>query len=731
MNNTGVNLTTDDSGLFEFQAADGFRVTFEYAGNDTVTSSDASIVVSVVPVPKDVSVIKIVSVDDKGLITGSLSVLGNPIVNATVVATMNNTGVNLTTDDSGLFEFQAADGFRVTFEFAGNDTVTSSDASISVSVVPVSKDVSVIKIISVDSKGLITGSLSVLDKPIANAIVVATMNNTKDNLITDNAGLFQFQAADGYRVAFEYAGNETTTSSDTSIMVNIVTLPKNPSVIKIISVDGKGLITGSLSVLGNPIANAIVVATMNGNESSLVTDNAGLFQFKAINGLEAVFKYAGDYNTTSSDASFTVNIEPETNITVIVDGKEYNGELVNGTVAVETGVPEPVTNITVIVDGKEYNGELVNGTVAVETGVPEPVTNVTVIVDGKEYSGELVNGTVAVETGVPEPVTNVTVIVDGKEYSGELVNGTVAVETGVPEPVTNVTVIVDGKEYSGELVNGTVAVEIGVPEPVTNVTVIVDGKEYSGELVNGSVAVETGVPEPVTNITVVVDGVNYPAEVVNGSVVIKTNATKPVYNSVVTVINAEDYTTSAIDFDAGERGNFFKIQLVDEKGNILANKPVKIGFNGKVYDKVTNGTGWAELQINLKKAGTYTFAVAFLGDENYTASFVVQKIIVNKKTTSISASAKTYKTTKDNKYKYTVTLKTDKGSSIDGKAYLKTGKKVTLKVNGKTYTAKTDANGKATFNLKITKKGKYSATVKFAGDDTYKAASKTTKIVIK
>lgn len=173
-----------------------------------------------------------------------------------------------------------------------------------------------------------------------------------------------------------------------------------------------------------------------------------------------------------------------------------------------------------------------------------------------------------------------------------------------------------------------------------------------------------------------------------------------------TVILAEDFTQYACDYYEGERGGNFTFQLVDEKGNSVANKTIYIGYNGVTLNRTTDANGYAAVQINLLNEGLYTFVIVFLDDDGYHASMAVHKVTIKKKTTSISASAKTFKATAKTK-KYTVTLKTIKGASIGGKTYLKAGKKVTLKINGKTYTAKINSKGKATFNLKITKKGKF------------------------
>ena len=74
--------------------------------------------------------------------------------------------------------------------------------------------------------------------------------------------------------------------------------------------------------------------------------------------------------------------------------------------------------------------------------------------------------------------------------------------------------------------------------------------------------------------------------------------------------------------------------------------------------------------------------------------------------------------------KYAITLKS-------GKKPVK-NVKVTLKVKGKTYNAKTNAKGKAVFKIKkLSKKGKFKATIKFKGNAYYKAVSKKVKITIK
>ena len=191
-----------------------------------------------------------------------------------------------------------------------------------------------------------------------------------------------------------------------------------------------------------------------------------------------------------------------------------------------------------------------------------------------------------------------------------------------------------------------------------------------------------------------------------------------------TFIEYENMTTTAVDVDTdGRVGKYFYITLRDVEGNALAGKPIQIGFNGVVYDRVTDENGSAKLQINLKNAGTYTFAVSFLSDDKYNGSFVVAKIVVSKQKGSLTVPNKSYSASASSK-KLTATFKSASGKVVSGK-------KITFTVNGKSYSATTDSNGVATVKVSLNAKGTYSFTAKFAGNNMYAAISKTAKLTIK
>ncbi len=213
-----------------------------------------------------------------------------------------------------------------------------------------------------------------------------------------------------------------------------------------------------------------------------------------------------------------------------------------------------------------------------------------------------------------------------------------------------------------------------------------------------------------------------------------TDNSTPTGNNIPTKKNTyieveTDFTRAAIDYNAGERGAYFYAVLKDGNGNPLAGKNVQIAVNGPIYTVKTDSQGRAGLMVNLASANTYTYALAFSGDDEYNAApLACSKLVVTKKPITITAKDQTFKATAKTKT-VTATLSTAK-NLFDKKIYLQAGKKVTLKVGGKTYTGTTNNAGKVTFNVQITKKGTYSATISFDSDRTYNSATKTMKIKI-
>ena len=191
-----------------------------------------------------------------------------------------------------------------------------------------------------------------------------------------------------------------------------------------------------------------------------------------------------------------------------------------------------------------------------------------------------------------------------------------------------------------------------------------------------------------------------------------------------TKIIFSNMSTTAVDPKNDERtGEWFYFQLVEsDTGKPIANTPMQIGFNGKVYtyedDNIsTNESGWARLQINLGYKGDYTFAICFLGDDNYNASFDIAKIKVSAQKPTLTVPNKSYKASAKTKT-LTATFKNEHGNYIAGQS-------IKFTVNGKKYYAKTNDKGVATVKVSLTKKGTYKVTASYSGTSTYDAVNKT------
>ena len=171
------------------------------------------------------------------------------------------------------------------------------------------------------------------------------------------------------------------------------------------------------------------------------------------------------------------------------------------------------------------------------------------------------------------------------------------------------------------------------------------------------------------------------------------------------------------------------ITIKDSKNRPLSGFDITVDLNGaETY--TTDENGQVKIATGSLVPNTYNVKISFAGNDYYLGSDATAKVTVKKATPKITASAKTF-TFEDKTKKYTVTLKDNNGNALKNT-------KVTLKVNGKTYTATTNSKGVATFKLsditkgkKLTKKATYNAVISFAGDKYYNKVTKNVKLSVK
>ena len=172
----------------------------------------------------------------------------------------------------------------------------------------------------------------------------------------------------------------------------------------------------------------------------------------------------------------------------------------------------------------------------------------------------------------------------------------------------------------------------------------------------------------------------------------------------------------AIEYRWGAKGNIvnstFK-QNIDQKGDAV------------YYDDICNITITGSHFINntkLVNKHDEPIISNSTSNNNVDNSKSTTTTVTTKKATKITAKKKTFKAKTKTK-KYTITLKAGKNAVKKVRVY--------LKIKGKTYKATTNNKGKATFKIKLKKKGTFNTKITFNGNKSYKASSKTIKIKIK
>ena len=152
-----------------------------------------------------------------------------------------------------------------------------------------------------------------------------------------------------------------------------------------------------------------------------------------------------------------------------------------------------------------------------------------------------------------------------------------------------------------------------------------------------------------------------------------------------------------VNVDYSYSSNYRLRIYADNANPVGAGEGVIFKINGKTHEVITDSQGYAVYKISGLLPKTYTITAEYKGIT--VSNKVVVKQILKSGNVKVKKSSKIKK--------FTASLKTSAGKAIKNK-------KITFKIKGKTYTAKTNSKGVATIKIdKNLKVGKYTVTVKY------------------
>ena len=524
--------------------------------------------------------------------------------------------------------------------------------------------------------------------------------------------------AGSHVVVVKYVGDDKYTGVEVAENVNVA---KAQPVLGVVIADvdyGNGFVIEATltGVNGAPLSGNVIV-TVNGKEYTVkVTDGkgiatgdklaAGTYAFAAV--------WAGDdnYNIVTENGDFKVN---KIDSTVAVNADDIK---VGENVTVTVNVPTDATgDVTVSVDGKEYNVAIENGK-AVKTiaGLKADDYTVTVKYSGDNNYNANQNTTEFTVSKISDYNMNITV----PEFK-EGVNSTINVV--LPKDATGtVTVEIGGKNYTANVTDGVANVIIpGLGVGDYNITTTYSGDaKYDLMTKKGNITVIPNVDvnldvddvvmvyhdgtrlvakltdyqgKPIVNATIYfnINCVNYARTTdANGTASIALNLESGAYPVIVAYNGSASYSKISKNITVTinpsiiaddlvkmyKNDTKFSAKFLGNDGKVLANTTVKFNINGVLYTRTTNNDGVGSLAINLRPGEYVLTAYNPVTGEQQGFNITVKSLIVTQDLTKYYMNASSFQAT-----------------IYDKNGSLAVGKNVTFNINGVFYTRTADENG--------------------------------------
>ena len=582
----------------------------------------------------------------------------------------------------------------------------------------------------------------------ATGLITLTLNGIDYILpIYNGEAKFYFQdlAYGTYDVSASYSGDNHYVAAVDSTVFKVDKVSANLNIhVEDITFGENGLV---VITLPSDIDGSIVTVNVNGKVYPVDIENGfGKLPLRELDAgdytISAAFAGNDKYLPGVSNALLTVS-KADPALNVLISDVGYDG-VFNINVAL-TGVDAIGLNgnVIVTVNNKDYSVNIVNGKgtavgVKLAAGTYDFTAawagndNYNAVGDSGKFSVAKVDSIIDVAVSdikvgedavisvklLSDATGSVTVTVNGKDYTETVVNGVANVKVADLKAGTYDVAV----KYSGDNnYNAAVATSsFTVSKVDSTMDVTVEDIVFGGDLI-----VDAVLPDDATGeVVITVNGVDYHVSIENGKA-----------TGTISGLAAGDYTV-AIKYvgddkytgvEVAENVNVAKAQPVlgvviadVDYGNGFVIEATLTGVNsaplsgnvivtvaGKEYTvKVTDGKGIAT--GDRLAAGTYAFAAAWAGDDNYNIVTENGDFKVNKVDSSVAVNVNNIKVGEE----LTITVNVPSDATGD----------VTVSVDGKEYKVAIE-NGKAVKTISGLKADDYTVTVKYAGDNNYNEAT--------
>ena len=589
----------------------------------------------------------------------------------------------------------------------------------------------------------------------ATGLITLTLNGIDYILpIYNGEAKFYFQdlAYGTYDVSASYSGDNHYVAAENSTVFKVDKVLANLNIhVEDITFGENGLV---IITLPSDIDGSIVTVNVNGKVYPVTVENGfAKLPLRELNAgdytISAVFAGNDKYLPGVSNALLTVS-KADPALNVLISDVGYDG-VFNINVAL-TGVDAIGLNgnVIVTVNNKDYSVNIVNGKgtavgVKLAAGTYDFTAawagndNYNAVGDSGKFSVAKVDSIIDVAVSdikvgedavisvklLSDATGSVTVTVNGKDYTETVVNGVANVKVADLKAGTYDVAV----KYSGDNnYNAAVATSsFTVSKVDSTMDVTVNDIVFGGDLI-----VDAVLPGDATGeVVITVNGVDYHVSIENGK------ATGTIsglaagdYPVTVKYVGDDKYT----GVEVAENVNVAKAQPVlgvviadVDYGNGFVIEATLTGVNsaplsgnvivtvaGKEYTvKVTDGKGI--FTGDKLAAGTYGFAAAWAGNDNYNAVVENGDFKVNKIDSTVAVNADDIKVGEN----VTVTVNVPTDATGD----------VIIIVDGVDYTVAIE-NGKAVKTIADLKANDYTVTVKYSGDNNYNANQNTTEFTV-